>query len=130
MLLLLGEKFWHPSCWLLYEAKILMKYGLDCAYGGTSHFGKRCLIFTRWSAADGGGRNKATGLFVLMVFLVLKGHQSKVCVFNKAHYCLILASTYGLALTSSSFFQVNGLCNTWSKVLWVLIKYFVIIWNG
>jgi hypothetical protein len=31
--------------------------------------------------------------------------------FNKAHNCLILASTYGLAPASSFFFQVNDLCN-------------------
>jgi hypothetical protein len=36
---------------------------------------KRCLIFTRWSTANG-GRNKATRLSVLIIFLALKvAHQ-------------------------------------------------------
>jgi hypothetical protein len=82
--LLLGEKFWHPSCTHLYEAKILVKYGEDDAYGGASHLEKRCLIFTRWSTAIGG---KATRLFVLMIFLALKGRPSKVFFFfNKVHF--------------------------------------------
>jgi hypothetical protein len=87
-----------------------MKYGLDCAYGGTSHFGKRCLIFTRSSTANG-GRNKTTKLSLLVVFLALKGRQSKGFFLTRliiAYSCFYL---WPCPPTNSFFFQVNGLCN-------------------
>jgi hypothetical protein len=64
-----------------------VKYGEDYAYGGTSHLEKRCLIFTQWSTADG-GRNKATRLSVLVIFLALKGRQSKV-VFSLTRFIIV-----------------------------------------
>jgi hypothetical protein len=46
LLLLQGEKFWHPSYRLLGEAKILVEHGIDGAYGGASVTLEKWVIFT------------------------------------------------------------------------------------
>jgi hypothetical protein len=76
----------------------------------TRGFEKRCLIFTRWSTANG-GRNKATRLSVLMIFFALKGRPSKVFFFfKKVHYCLVVAS-YGYSPANIFKEKIHGLSN-------------------
>jgi hypothetical protein len=48
LLLLLGEKLWDTSCWLLGEAQILVKYGEDGVNEALSHLGKGA-----WSSPSG-----------------------------------------------------------------------------